>query len=132
MGKTAEEIKMLEGKIVKLVPMLEGIARGNVENRTQVAELMEHQSGMMEHQMAMMSDITAIRDDISAIRKALLFVFETSVSSARGGVISASDAQRAAKHIEELTRGGINALAKHNTEQALATIAKIKAASGSK
>ena len=129
MGKTADDVKALEEKLVKIVPLLEAISKGNVQNRNMVTEVMEHQGTMLEHQMSMMDDLTAIREDMSAIRKALLFVFETAIST-KGSGLSANDRHRAARHIEELTRNGINALAKHNTTEALNILNKIKASSG--
>lgn len=136
MGSSTEsEVKDLEERLSKLVPLLESIAKGNVQMRNSAKELMEMQVHLMENQTAMMNDVQYLRadskemvEDIKKMREAILFVFELVIS---GGSVKSSrnELRQSARMTEDLAKGGIKALAEHNSKEALNFIAKLQSAS---
>ena len=124
----------LEEKLSKILSTVVAISKENVNSRNRMAELMDLQTILMENQTSMMSGLQAmlveikeLHSDLKQLQHALLYVFETAVV---GGKVK--DVRKTSMVMEQLVKGGVNALAEHRGQEALGFIQKMQSTGGGK
>ena len=132
-AKDGKDVLELEEKLSKILSSVVAISKENVNSRNRMAELMDMQTILMENQTAMMSGLQAmlgeikeLHSDLKQLQHALLYVFETAV----GGKVK--DVRKTSMVMEQLVKGGVNALAEHRGQEALGFIQKMHSTGGGK